>query len=125
MASSGGNSRPARNWQCFRYSTAGYPPGNPRGTRVSFSPCSVVTRLTNVFARAIALISGHVFDDVLADLDELRRLRRIHAAANPHPARRNLEIQSRALCRARPFHGNTAAACVFSGVLSSLNRVSR
>ena len=35
--------------------------------------------------------------DVLADLHEMRRFRRVHAAANPHPCRRDLEIEPGAL----------------------------
>jgi hypothetical protein len=41
-----------------------------------------------------ALDLGPRLGDVLADAQQLRRLRRIHAAAHPHPGRRDLEVET-------------------------------
>ena len=125
IARSAGNSWLARNCRCLRNSAPAWSAGKPRGTRVSRSPVRVPTRLTNALLFVIFLISGHVSTMCSRTLTSCGGLRRVHPAPDPHPARRDFEVQPAPSCLARPFHGNTAAALVLSGVLSSLNRVSR
>ena len=82
-------------------------------------------KLLEAPARHDRLEAPMVGDDVLAHQLQLRRVGPPQPAADPDPSGRDLEVEQAPFMRPSARLGNVAPTWVFSGVLSSLNRVSR